>query len=487
MSAPPHIVVIIADQLRRDALGCYGNRMVDTAAIDSLARRGTRFDHCYATQPVCAPARASILTGLYPQRHGVTTNGIDLPADAAALAELMPEGYQCGYFGKWHLGDDVVPQHGFDDWLSIEDWRRRYTRREYRMLEPDYHHFLRRHGIEPPSPDSSYEEWLPSAGLPAELTQASFLGDRASAFLRRHSERADAPPLLLVVSYFEPHAPYTGPYDDMYDPRDVEVDQSFFRFPSGGSLVNRLRSRYHLDGGNNPLGEHSGDHHDTTTEAGWRRLRARYLGNVTLLDRSVGTILATLERSSMADDTVVIFTSDHGEMAGDHGLMGKRCMYEQAINVPLIAADFRKPPGAPATVGGNISHVDLVPTILELAGGRDSSDLDGTSRLGAFGASDDLAESDVFVQWNGGPDRHLGSEQINRMTRLPWRTVVTADRWKLNASSGDQCELYDLTSDPHELHNLYDVAEHRDRVRDLAARLRLWQQDHDDHAPLPSV
>ena len=464
-----------------------GTAIVDTPAIDSLARRGIRFDNCYATQPVCAPARASILTGLYPQRHGVITNGINLPPEAATLAELLADDYECGYFGKWHLGDDVVPQHGFDHWLSIEDWRRRYTRPEYRTLEPDYHHFLREQGIEPPTPESSYEEWLPTAGLPAELTQASFLGDRASAFLRRHSERADAPPLLMVVSYFEPHAPYTGPYDDMYDPRDIEVDHSFFRFPSGGSLVNRLRARYHLDGGNNPLGERSGDHHDTTTEAGWRRLRARYLGNVTLLDRSIGKILATLERSSMADNTVVIFTSDHGEMAGDHGLMGKRCMYEQSINVPLITADLRQARRAPATVSGNISHVDLVPTILELTGRRRDSDVDGASRLGSFLASDDLGDSDVVVQWNGGPDRHLGSEQINRMTRLPWRTVVTADRWKLNLSAGDQCELYDLTSDPHELNNLFDDTEHRDRVRDLAARLRLWQQDHDDHVPLPSV
>jgi arylsulfatase len=487
MSGPPNIIVIIADQLRRDALGCFGNTMVDTAAIDSLARRGTRFDNCYATQPVCAPARASILTGLYPQRHGVITNGLNLSPDTAVLAQLLPEDYECGYFGKWHLGDDVVPQRGFDHWLSIEDWRRRYTRREYQMLEPDYNHFLREHGIEPPSPESSYEEWLPTAELAAELTQASFLGDRASAFLRQRSERADASPLLLVVSYFEPHAPYTGPYDEMYDPRDVEVDQSFFRFPSGGSLVNRLRSQYHLDGGNNPIGERSGDHHDTTTEEGWRRLRARYLGNVTLLDRSVGKILNTLERSSMADNTVVIFTSDHGEMAGDHALMGKRCMYEQAINVPLITADLRDAPGAPATVSGNISHVDLVPTILELAGGGDQTDLDGTSRLGSFGGSKDLGDGDVFVQWNGGPDRNLGSEEINRMTRLPWRTVVTADRWKLNVSTGDQCELYDLSSDPQELHNLFDEAKHRDRVRDLVARLRLWQQDHDDHAPIPSV
>lgn len=487
MKGPPHIVVIIADQLRRDALGCYGNSMVDTSAIDSLARRGVRFDNCYTTQPVCAPARASILTGLYPQQHGVITNGIDLPPDVAVVAELLPDGYECGYFGKWHLGDDVVPQHGFDHWVSIEDWRRRYTRREYRMLEPDYHDFLRQQGIEPPSPESSYEEWLPTAELPAELTQASFLGDRASEFLHRHSERADAPPLLLVVSYFEPHAPYTGPFDDMYDPRDVEVDQSFFRFPSGGSLVNRLRSRYHLDGGNNPLGEQSGDHHDTTTEDGWKRLRARYLGNVTLLDRSIGRILETLERSAIADNTVVILTSDHGEMGGDHGLMGKRCMYEQAVNVPLIIADHRDASGAPATVRGNFTHVDLVPTILDLAGAPPASDSDGTSRLGCLAGSDDLAESDVFVQWNGGPDRNLGSEQINRMTQLPWRTVVTADRWKLNASTGDQCELYDLTFDPHELHNLFDDAEQRDRVRDLTARLRLWQQDHGDHAPLPSV
>jgi arylsulfatase A-like enzyme len=476
MSRSPHIVVFIADQLRRDALGCYGNTVVDTPAIDSLAVRGTRFDNCYVTQPVCAPARASILTGLYPQHHGVTTNGLNLPPETPALAELVPDDYECGYFGKWHLGDDVVPQHGFDHWLSIEDWRRRYTRPEYRSLEPDYYPFLREHGVEPPPPESSYEQWLPTADLPAELTQASFLGDRASAFLRRYAERVDAAPLLLVVSYFEPHAPYTGPYDDMYDPRDIEVDPSFFRFPTGGALVNRLRSRYHLDGGNNPLGELSGDLHDTTTDEGWRRLRARYLGNVTLLDRSIGQILTTLERSSMADDTVVIFTSDHGEMAGDHALMGKRCMYEPSINVPLIVADPRHAPDTPTTLDGNVSHVDLVPMMLALAGEDTPS------------AVAELAgDRDVFVQWNGGPDRNLGTEQINRMTRLPWRTVVTPDRWKLNLSTDDHCELYDLSADPHELHNVFDETQHHDRVRDLIARLERWQHDHGDHVPLPSA
>jgi arylsulfatase A-like enzyme len=482
----PNILLVVADQLRRDTSAAYGNHWVDTPAFDGLAADAAVFDHCYVTQPVCAPSRASILTGRYPQGHGVTTNGKNLPAEVPVLAELLPDAYATAHVGKWHLGDDAVPQHGFDHWVSVEDWRRRYTRPEYRELEPDYHHFLRVNGITPPPPDSSYEEWLPGADLPEHLTQGHFSAGEAVRFI---AERADEPgdrPWLLTVSFFEPHPPYTGPLDDLHDPDDVVLGPAFLAFPENGSLVNRLRAAHYLGGNMSPLAQRSGDHHDLTSETGWRRLIARYHGNVALFDRQLARLLAALDATGQADSTIVVVTSDHGEMLGDHGLLEKRCLYEASVGVPLVIRDPR--PGAVrGRIRGNFGHVDLVPTLLEMAGAPIPDDLPGTSRADVVGGRAALDDADAFIQWNGGPDRDLGTEDINRMTQVPWRSVVSADRWKLNLSAEDSCELYDLTADPYELTNRFDDPDQTDRVKDLAGRIRRWQEASGDDIALPAV
>jgi len=141
-------------------------------------------------------------------------------------------------------------------------------------------------------------------------------------------------------------------------------------------------------------------------------------------------------------------------------------------------------------IPGNISHVDLVPTLLDLIGQPIPPHLQGRSRKKVLEGNADLAQNDVFIEWNGyhpdAPDRFLGDPRINRMLALPWRTVVTADRWKLSLCAGDQSELYDLNEDPYELTNLYNNPDQTDRIRDMAARLRTWQMETSDTAPLPS-
>ena len=138
-------------------------------------------------------------------------------------------------------------------------------------------------------------------------------------------------------------------------------------------------------------------------------------------------------------------------------------------------------------ISGSFGQVDLVPTLLDLMGQDLPGHLQGTSRVPVLNGEESLDDSEVFVQWNGMGDRNLGSPAINRMVSVPWRGVVTGDRWKLNLSPGDQCELYDLNSDPAELENLFDRPEHRDRVREMAARFRIWQQETGDTMPLPTV
>ena len=488
-SQKPNILFILTDQQRRDSLAAYGNDWIEAPNIDGLARRSIVFDNAYVTQPVCTPSRASIMTGMYPQSTGLISNGIHLREDTPTIAEMVSDDYLCAHYGKWHLGNDLIPQHGFEEWRSIEDWHLdagTSTKKEHRFLESDYNAWLRAHGVEPPSGES-YETWFPTAGLSAELTQAGYLGGKASRFIREHGESPHRDrPFMLFTSFFEPHPPYTGPLNGLYDPASLPVGPAFIQHPESGSLVNRLRAEHYLSGGLNPLAVKGGDIHDTTTEEGWRKLRAQYFANVTLVDRNVGRILSALEESGEADNTIIVFTSEHGEMAGDHGMLEKRSMYEEATRVPLF---IHVPWLAEGTrrIDGSVSLIDLVPTLLDLTGDPVPGHIEGSSFVPVLRGDESLEDNDVFIQWNGYGDRNLGNLAINRMVSAPWRSVVTGDRWKLNLSHADQSELYNLNIDPHEMRNLFDDPAHRDRIRDMTARIRIWMHEVGDTTPLPAV
>ena len=285
-----NLVFIMSDQQRRDSMGCYGSDWAQTPNLDALANSGHVFENAYVTQAVCTPARASIMTGLYPHTAGPTVNKLPLSPDIPVLAEMVSEDYFCGYMGKWHLGDDVIRQHGFDVWISTEDHREDYTRREHRAALSDYHHHLVANGFEPDVETAGEMVFSPAARsrLPEEFQMASFLAERAEQFIDDNSDR----PFILYVSTFEPHSPYNGPFDDQYDADELPVGPAFLKRPEGAALVNRVRSDYftqYLHGGN--IAEDSymartlAQGHDLTTEAAWRKLRAQYYGNVTLVDR----------------------------------------------------------------------------------------------------------------------------------------------------------------------------------------------------------
>lgn len=481
---PPNVLFILTDQQRRDTMRCYGNDWIETPNLDSIADSGFVFENAYVTQPVCTPARGSIMTGLYPQTTGLIKNAIELRPDIPTVAELVPDEYLCAHYGKWHLGNDAFPQHGFEDWISIEDHHRaNFRRREQRTREADYNIWLRKQGIDdPPVSPISYEKWLPGADLPEELTQAAYLGNEATRFLQEHDGR----PFVLYVSFFEPHPPYTGPLNGLYDPDSLPVGPAFLQRPNGGSLVNRARADYYMGGNLNPLGVEGGDFHDLTSEAGWRRLRAQYFANVTLVDRNVGRILDALDTNGYADNTIIVMSSEHGEMGGDHGMLEKRSLYEEASRVPLLMSVPWLNSGQ-TRIEGSVSQIDLVPTLLDLLEQPVPDHLQGASLAPVLRGEATLDDNDVFLQWNGMGDRNLGSPLINRMISLPWRSVITADRWKLNLCAGDQCELYDLKNDPFELSNLFDDPAQRDRIREMAARIRIWQDETGDHAPIPTV
>ena len=183
----------------------------------------------------------------------------------------------------------------------------------------------------------------------------------------------------------------------------------------------------------------------------------------------------------------MIFTSDHGELMGDHGILGKTLMYEESIRVPLLVR-APKLGRRQRRIRGNFSHIDLVPTLLELMDQPLPENLQGASRVPVLRGETGLDDVDIFVEWSG-TDGHapasLGEAEVNQSMGEPLRTVISAERWKLNVYTRGQHELYDLNTDPHELENLFGLPKHRERVEDLVARLRRWQSRTGDQAEMP--
>jgi len=470
-----NLLFLLTDQQRVDSLSCYGNDWIQTPHLNGLAEQSVVFDHTYVTQPVCSPARASLMTGLYPHTAGVPSCNVPLPSSSKTIAEHLAGSHRCAYYGKWHLGDEIFPQRGFDEWVGTEDsYRRFYSDEGRHRILSDYHHFLVKNGLTPDS--ASFGEPVFSrhfeASLDEPLTKASYLADRATEFIRNVGDD----PFVLFVSYLEPHPPHTGPLNDLYDPQSLPVSPAFRAAPpENASLLNRVLSAY--------CSQSSEYGYDLRTDEGWRAVRARYWGNVTLVDRSVGRILQALTEAGLDDDTIVVFTSEHGEMAGDHGILGKCVLYEESVRVPLLV---RSPDLKPGRTEGNISQVDLLPTLLDMMEQPIPEHLQGESRLDAARGEGTLRDNDVFIEWNGA-DGHpgQGEAEVNPEMAAPWRSVISADRWKLNLSPIDQCELYDLNSDPYEMTNRYDDPLQRDRVGDLTRRIQAWQGNTRDTVALP--
>ena len=519
MTKHKNLVFIFSDQQRYDTMACYGNDWIKAPRLNELSEESFIFERAYVSQPVCSPARATILTGLYPHTAGLTLNSIPLPKDKKTIAEYLPEDYATGYFGKWHIGNDGNPQHGFKEWVPTHDLDvTTFIEFDAEPGKSDYHNYLVEKGYEPdrvlPKSSSNLpreltrdvpDDWEifsseKRSEVAAEDTMAHFLGRRAAEFIKDHSEE----PFVLYISTFEPHSPYNGPYNGMYDPAALPTGPAFLKRPDSGTFLNRRlaeNSLQFLDGSeashNNQV-ERLTQYHDITSEYGWKKLRADYFANVTLVDEMVGMVVDALKEQGIYDDTVLAFTSEHGDMIGDHGMVQKMNMYEESARVPMLIR-------APAVstektmIGGNFGHVDLVPTLLDLLGCDVPDEADGKSVADVMKEGGSLRNNEVFMQWNGigwvevgPPDNRyediivqsdVGTPDINIMFQAPWRSIVVND-WKLNLCASDQCELYNLKDDPYEMNNLYDHPEYQDVVRLLSTKVRMWQFRTRDDTPI---
>ncbi len=475
-----NLLFIYTDEQAPDTLAAYGNRLIQMPNLNRLAEKGTVFEKAYVSQPVCTPSRSTLLTGLWPHQSGVTENNIPLDPEIPCLPEMLDtDRHATAHYGKWHLGDEIFAQHGFEEWRGIDDgYAKRYRDPERQNEVSEYHRWLVGRGRTPSNGKRFGRDQ--AARFPEYLGKPAYLANEACDFLRRNRDN----PFILYVNFLEPHMPYFGPRDGQHDPEQIPLPANFHNPPGADQpLKLRVFCEAYRDKG------HSG--YPLKTESDWREMIARYWGLCSLVDTHVGRILSTLEELGLDENTIVVFTSDHGDMMGSHQLLAKCVMYEEAVRVPWIVRLPGQNEGR--RVRGPVSQIDMVPTLLDLLGADVPERLPGRSRA-AWLRDDGPTEldEDVFIEWNGpntgivgeAPERfvvpeslleEVTPEELRNSVTDPIRTLVTPDGWKFNRSSRGDHELFNLTDDPGETRNLASDPAHGERMRELSARIDVWE------------
>lgn len=476
----PHVLLITADELRPDALGCYGNEGIGTPHIDHLADEGTRFDEAYTVSPWCLPARASLVTGLFPHNSGAFTNyrgwAGRLDPDLPNLYTLLGDaGYTTAHVGKCHYAPVPFEERVEGETASYDRYDRYYRglgmdhlilqddKQVSTWFADDYSRALATAGYRERYREAIFqdnnrkvftfpgpEEWHPDA----------WVGDRAVEFIENY-DRTD--PLFTWVSFSGPHYPFDPPehYLDAVDmdkvpPRRVSesefTDSSKIHYGSyhGAETIRRVDA--------NGVADATKDLSDDY----WNELQRHYYANVALIDNRVGKVVDAA-RSKLGQNTLIVFLADHGEMLGDHSLWGKHnCAYEPVWRIPLIVDSQQF--GQGDTIDARIMLTDVGATIMA-AGGVDSADVDGVplhTLVEAGGHECVFAEGGGFAAVKRGRQKYV------------------------HVSQGGEAytEFYNLDLDPDEFHDRSDESAVQRDVADL--RSILVRRFLDDSMPFYS-
>lgn len=453
-----NILWFCTDQQRFDTLGCYGNPYVKTPNLDRLAQMGTRFTRAYPQSPVCAPSRASFLTGRYPHTCGVRQNGQDIPPQELLVTKLLQEnGYTCGLSGKLHIsacnqatGRSREPR--IDDGYDYFKWSHHPSEEGSGGNWPtnDYTIWLTSQGVEyrsKPLEECRYVE----EGMPEQYHQTTWCVDCAIEYMR--SAKAYGKPWLFSVNVFDPHHPFNPPKE--YFDRYLEtLDSIPLPNYTPGELEQKplFQTKDH-GGAYDTAGNYSFDPMDKKDH---RYLRAAYWAMIDLIDAQFGRLLDYLEESGQLEDTLIIFTSDHGESLGDHGMYLKGpYFYECNVHVPLIIAWPGKIPSGKVS-NALVELVDLAPTLCDAAGIEKAPGMQGRSLWPMLTGQADLDHfrDSVYCEYY--------NSNIKHRNPLAFDTMVFDGRYKLvkvhDRDNQMKChgELYDLEKDPNETRNLYE-------------------------------
>ena len=474
----PNLIVFLPDQQRADTIACYGAQRICAPNLDKLASQSCVFQQAYVTHPVCTPSRSSLMTGTWPHTNGCTHNNVILGPNFHCLPEMLGDtDYRTAYMGKWHLGDEVFAQHGFEQWLSIVDGGEEEDDEHVGKVVTDYDKFLLSKGLKSDNVGGSNHRKGDArrvfsrefcCNLPLTLSKPKFLETGVCNFL----ERQGRDPFILFVAFFEPHPPYNGPLNNEHPLGQSDLDPT-----RGQTFGEEMPLRYRL--------RQEFDHKRLGGTENQVRIKRNYLGLVTEIDRSIGVILSKLEDLGLADDTIVVHSSDHGDMMGAHGLIGKEVSFEQAVRVPYLV---RMPEQRRMlSIAQPVSHIDFAPTLLDLVGKAPHEQCAGKSRAPLLHGESMVPET-VFIEWSPNRMRQVKkgtrlahSDKIKRAISESTRVAVSPDGWKLCLRDRDKNELYNLRSDPSEKQNLYNQAEHQALISRLTGEIHLWQESVGDN------
>jgi arylsulfatase A-like enzyme len=531
VSKRPNFVFFITDQHRADYLGCAGHPVLKTPHIDSIAARGVRFERFYVATPVCMPNRSTLMTGRMPSLHGVRSNGTPLSLMSNTFVDaLRAGGYSTALVGKSHLqnftGGPAIQQRpaardgdlvlgpefaealkpAIDEAdLSQEHPRRWRDGDKFEMKLPFYgfehvdlctahgdtvggHYYV---WLKSQRPDADalrdrrnqlpHDYVCPQAirtPIPEELYPTSYIAAKSDEWLRAYAKGGRDKPFFLMVSFPDPHHPFTPPgrYWSMYRPQDMRLPPSFDigNRPLARSVAWALEARAKGAAQTNAQSAFAVDEREA------REAMALSCGMIAMVDDAVGRVVDALAESGLADDTVVAFNTDHGDFLGDHRLLLKGPAHFRSVTqVPLIWAE----PGAKGarTTGVLSGTLDIARTILDRARIAPYNGIQGESLMPAIeGREAEIVRDDMVIE-DEQQRSYMGFTAPPRM-----RSIVTA-RWRMTVAHGDAYgELYDLENDPHEMDNLFEDAGHRAVRAELMERLAYREMALADRSPLPT-
>ena len=431
-----NVLVIQTDEHHFKTLGCYGGRIVETPNIDWIAKRGAIATSFYATTPVCSPSRGALISGRYPQNTPVTNNNIPLGDHIITFAEVLRrKGYKTGYAGKWHLDGLGKPQWAPSRKFGFDDNRYMFNRGHWKKFE------ITRDGPRV----AAIKRGKPHYGVDnadKESFSTDWLTNRTIDFINTNKTK----PFCYMVSFPDPHGPNTvrKPYDTMYKDVNVPIPVS----------INKPRSQTPRWAAGDPR----------ITADTVRLLMPKYYGMIKCLDDNIGRILDALRKNEQIDNTIIVFTSDHGDLCGEHGRLNKGVPYEGSARIPFLLHCPGKIP-AGTIVNQALSCVDFVPTLFALTGDKLPKAVDGRDASALFLGSKKQWEDIAFIR--------------STSTGKPWLAAIT-DRYKIVYSELGDPWFFDLKTDPDELHNAFTQPEVQRIVKRLTAKLAAYTKHHND-------
>ncbi|MEM7126721.1 MAG: sulfatase-like hydrolase/transferase [Chloroflexota bacterium] len=458
----PNILFIVTDHQRADSLGMVQCGVEVTPNLNRLASQGTVFSRAYNASPICVPARTALATGIYPTANGVVFNDWkgQRAGDHQPIHQYLSEGgYDVAHIGIDHIkvNPPIRQRVPFAKWIDNGDYAQYLANQGIDDTPPEGMDAYKRRVFEKQDGtrvEASYSnthvnEWP----FPSEHFKDSYFCQEATEFLQTRSTESPARPFALFLYLWAPHPPLRvpEPFASRFDPGQIELPAN----------VNRPAQ-------NEPTNRREGVPAQLAADVSldqWRTVWAAHLGLVNLADEWIGRVLSTLESTGFNDNIVTAFMSDHGDHLGQHGLYQKMEMYEQAIRVPMV---FCGPTILAQTIDSPVSHLDVVPTLLDFAGIAKPHTLDGRSLFPPLVDGEHLPATSIFCQYSGNP------------TVGDIRRAVITERYKYVYDPDDMAELYDLGNDPLEMENLAADPSHHDTVQALHAQCNAWALAHND-------